>query len=73
MREQNCRQRPNSRKEFNPPKSWCCNSQVYHTPGANDAQREHLPKFLEDFANLLHKWYIYDLFCSGAPLYVNAE
>lgn len=73
MRKQNCGQRPNSRKEFNPPESRCCNGQVYHTPSANDAAREHLPELLEDFANLLGKWYIHDLFCSGAPLYVDAE
>ena len=73
MRKQNRRQRPNSRKELDSPKRRCCNGQVYHTPSANDAAREHLPKLLEDFANLLGKRYIHDLFCSSAPLDVDAE
>ena len=73
MRKQHRGQRPNSRKELNPPKRRRRNSQVYHTSSADDAEREHLPKFLQDLANLLGKGYIHDLFCSGAPFYVYAE
>ena len=73
MRKQHRRQRPNSRKEFNPPKRRRRNSQVYHPPSANDAKRKHLPKLLQNFANFLGKRYIHNLFCSGAPLYVDAE
>ena len=73
MRKQNCRQRPNSSKEFNPPERRRCNSQIYHSPRANDTEGKHFPKLLKDFANFLREWYIHNLFCSGAPLYIDAE
>lgn len=73
MRKQHRRQRPNRREELDPPKRRRCHSQIYHPPRANNTKCEHLPKLLQDFANLLGKGYIHDFLCSGAPFYVDAE